>query len=174
MRFEYWLEYGIDLIAVDALAALLQHFLLDVGQGAPALPLGTPLARQQGVVAAQLKKTVVVLGEGLTAGTMERIEVLQEAELGMLLGLDQFVFRDEEAPLLHEVSFDGLVITIVPHQLPPELVIDTHQLSTRSVNELPDTYKNDRLRNCFGRAPVRRFASSHGVSRILLTLEPIL
>ena len=144
MRFEHWFEYGTDLIAVDTLVALLQHLLLNVGQGTPGLPLGTALAGQQGIRTACLAETVLVLGEGLTAGTMERIEVLHEPELGMLLGLDPFVFPNEKAPLLSIAPFQCAVITIVAHHMPPDSVIVTHAISTKSVNELPDTYNSER------------------------------
>ena len=91
--------------------------------------------------ATSLGSTVVVLGECQPAGAMERIEVLHEPKVGVLLGLDPFVFPDEKAPLLHIAPFKGAVITIVAHHMPPDSVIDTHALSTKSVIELPDTFR---------------------------------
>ena len=77
-------EYGIDLVTVGTVKALVDDLLLDVGQGAAGLPPGTPLTGEEGVVGGGEEEPVVVLGEGLTASAVEGVEVLGEAETGML------------------------------------------------------------------------------------------
>ena len=80
-----------------------------------------------------------VLVEGLPVGSMKAVEVLQEPEMGMLPCLYQFILTYEEPPLLYQIPFNGPVSTVVSHL---RLQIKSTNL-TRSVNELPDIYKND-------------------------------
>ena len=94
MVFEYRLEYGIDLVTVGTVEAFVDDLLLYEREGAAALPPGTPLTWEEGVVGGREEEPVVVLGEGLARGAVEGIEVLSEAESRVLLGLDQLVFVD--------------------------------------------------------------------------------
>ena len=140
-RFQHWLEYGIYLVAVDALAPLLQHLLLDVGDRAAALPLGASLARQERLSVPGLAVAVVVLGKGLAVRPVVGVEVLEEAELVMALGLDQFVLPDQEPVLLDVVPLQRAVVAVVTH-----LRLQTGLTpSANSVNELPNIYSNDGL-----------------------------
>ena len=66
MVFKDWLKYGINFIAIDTLASLLQHLLLYVGQGATTLPPVASLAGQQRLRCVQLPAAIVVLGKGLS------------------------------------------------------------------------------------------------------------
>ena len=109
------LEYGIDLVAVDTFAPLLQHLLFDQRQGAAALPLGSSFQGQQGLIGTRLPVAVVVLGKGLAVGAMELVEVLDEAEPNVLLRLDQLVLPDEKPPLLDVASLHRAVIAVVSH-----------------------------------------------------------
>ena len=129
----------MNLIAIDTPVPQLQHLLLDEGQSAAAFPPGAPLLGQQGLVAVLTPVAVVILGKGLAAGPMELVEVLDETELRMLLGLDQFVLADEEPKLLNVVPLQGEILPVVPH-----LRLQTDCMSLyQSVNELPNIYKND-------------------------------
>ena len=84
------------------------------------------------------EEPVVVLGKGLTAGAVEGVEVLGEAETRMLPGLDQLVLMDEEPPLLNVVTFEGEILAVVSHL---RLQIGVSPLY-QSVNELTNTYRN--------------------------------
>ena len=137
--FKDGFEYGIDLVTVGTVKALVDDLLLNVGQGAAGLPPGTPLTGEEGVVGGGEEEPVVVLGEGLTASAVEGVEVLGEAETGMLPCLDQLILMDEEPPLLNVVPFKGEVLAIVSHS---RLQIGVGLLY-QSVNELPNTYRND-------------------------------
>ena len=145
--FKDGFEYGIDLVTVGTVKALVDDLLLNVGQGAAGLPPGTPLTGEEGVVGGGEEEPVVVLGEGLTASAVEGVEVLGEAETGMLPCLDQLILMDEEPPLLNVVPFKGEVLAIVSHS---RLQIGVGFLY-QSVNELPDTYNSlgDRCRPFF-------------------------
>ena len=126
-------------VAVDALAPLLQHLLLDVGNRAAALPLGASLARQERLSVPGLAVAIVVLGKGLPVRPVVGVEVLEEAELVMALGLDQFVLPDQEPVLLDVVPLQRAVVAVVTH-----LRLQTGLTpSANSVNELPNIYRND-------------------------------
>ena len=139
--FKDGFEYGIDLVTVGTVEALVDDLLLDEGDGAAALPSGAPLTGEEGGVGGGEEEPVVVLGEGLTCSAVEGVEVLGEAETGMLPGLDQLVFLYEEPPLLNVVPLKGEVIAVVSHF---RLQIGV-RLLYQSVNELPNTYRNDRV-----------------------------
>ena len=81
-------EYGINLIAVDTLAPLGQYLLFNGLGGAPTLPLGPPLLRQEGRIRTQLAVAPIVFGKGLPVGAMKPVEVLDKPEFRMLLLLD--------------------------------------------------------------------------------------
>ena len=81
------------------LAALLEDEPLDEGRGAAGLPAWAALGGEKVGGVAGLAVAVEVSGEGLAADAVEGVEVLDEAELGMLLGLDEVVLGDEESPL---------------------------------------------------------------------------
>ena len=81
---------------------------------------------------------MVVLGEGLPVGPVGVVEVLDEAEPGMLAGLELLVLADQVAPLVLVVPFEGVVFPVVTH-----LRLQTGLLrQPNSVSELPHTYNS--------------------------------
>ena len=80
-----------------------------------ALPLGSSLARQERLSVPGLAVAVVVLGEVLPVRPVVGVEVLEEAELVMALGLDQFVLPDQEPVLLDVVPLHRAVVAVVTH-----------------------------------------------------------
>ena len=77
---------------------------------------------------------------------MKPVKVFQEPEMGVLAFLDQFKLPDQKPPLLYQVSFNGAILTVVAHLRLQIGIVSLYH----SVNELPDTYRNDR---CEGNAP---------------------
>ena len=140
LLFEDGLEYGIYLVTIGTVEAFVDEPSARCRAGCggssnwgPVYGGGRRCRRGRGGTGCSTWRRSDVLVP------WKAVEVLGKAEAGMLPRLDQSVFLYEESPLLNVVPFKGEVLAVVSHF---RLQIGVGFLY-QSVNELPNTYRND-------------------------------